>query len=271
MSFISKLKQWAYGRYLHHLSKGDAGGQRPPLYQNDYLANAILMAQKKQLRLVIYTCIINGYDHLADPLFCSPNIHYVAFTDDPSFTSTFWETRPLPEIIRNYTPGMANRYLKFHPFDFFCDSYDAAIYVDGNVQIVQDPMPLAYLVSSNIGIGVHKHCLRKDVYDEAYACLGAKRGKKKAIARLMRRYRNEGFPKGFGLFECTIIVYNLHNQNGKRIAHRVFTELVNSDCGRDQLILPYVIWRQGVPPDDVCRLGNNVWLNPFLHIATHAK
>ena len=75
----------------------------------------------------------------------------------------------------------------------------------------------------------------------------------------------------FGLFECTIIVTDLHNNKGIELLDKWWNEFIKSESMRDQISLPYVIWKNGYSIDDIGNLGYNLKLNPKFKCWDHSK
>lgn len=221
-------------------------------------------------RGVVYTCITKGYDIAKDPLLLGNNLEYICFTDAYDSNCYYWKMIDIPEAAKKCYGGSVNRYCKMHPFDLFPD-YSYAIYIDGNVQTISDLTRLYSVASeSKTGIAMHLHSRRDCVYKEAEACSLYKRGNVRNIQSLMNRYRQEGFPENFGLLECTIIVVDLKNANAKKIFAEWWNELNICNTGRDQLVFPYILWKNGFAINDVGILGNNEYKNPKFFIYPHS-
>lgn len=220
---------------------------------------------------VVYTCITNGYDRLKQPIFTNENVDYICFTDniDKQDANTKWKVMSIPEEALKHGGRLVNRYCKMHPTELF-PNYDYAIYIDGNVQTVSD---MSYLYSvakkSKTGIAMHLHSNRNSVYEEAEACILYKRGNVDQIKELVSSYKEEGFPAEAGLYEATIIVFDLHNENVNRIMLAWWEELNSKRTNRDQLSFPYVLWKYGYCKDDMGILGNNEYKNYKFIIFKH--
>jgi hypothetical protein len=168
----------------------------------------------------------------------------------------------------------ANRFFKMHPKDILPD-YPYSIYIDGNVLVVSDVSSLCSIAKGvKSGIAMHRHNERDCVYLEAEVCKLFKRGNAAKIDEQMKKYKAEGFPEHFGLFEATIIVVDLKNTLSRKILNDWWNEFKTSGSGRDQLAFPYVIWKNGLKMEDVGVLGNCVDLNPKfrrLDLGDHAN
>lgn len=232
---------------------------------NREYASPLPVADKKG---VVYTCVFDGYDELRDPLVNSTELRFVAFTDAVRNSETgCWEIEDYPALA---DPRInINRWCKMHPFELF-EGCDYAIYIDGNVTVTSDVSSL-YRVAKEApcGIAMHAHHLRECVYDEAAVCRITKKGNAEAISGQMARYRSEGFPRKFGLCEATVIVTDLKNPSARELYSAWWDEFCRSESGRDQLALPYVMWKLGYSMSDIGCLGNDEYHNPKFFIEQH--
>lgn len=218
---------------------------------------------------VAYACITSGYDRPKEPLYQDPNLKYVLYTDAKIESSSVWETRPIEKMEIKEGNNFVNRYFKFHPFELF-EGYDFSIYVDGNVQLISDTSALfAVAKGAKTGIAMHKHAYMDCLYKNALWCEYNNRGNLEAMKKQTEKYRAEGFPEEYGLLEATIIVVDLHNPNARKIMTDWWDEFVDSQSGRDQISLPYVLWKDGFSIDDIGCLGNDEYHNPKFRIYGH--
>jgi hypothetical protein len=228
-------------------------------------SNGALMYQNRMV--TVYTCITGGYDQPIKPIYCPNTEKFVLFSDDLSSSEELeWHGISLDKVP-GLQPGMnVNRYCKMHPYSIFSGD-DYSIYLDGNVQVVSDLTALTEIARrSKVGIAMHRHPMRNCAYVEAEVCIASHRGNPEAIKKQMKKYREEGFPENFGFYEATVIVADLSNQNGKRILESWWDEFCRSGSGRDQLALPYVIWKNGFAMSDIGSLGCNLQFNPKFRI-----
>ena len=118
---------------------------------------------------------------------------------------------------------------------------------------------------------MHRHHARNCIYIEGKACKIAKKGNAHKIKEQLSHYQQLNFPKKFGLYECNVIAFDLKNKNEKLIMDEWWDELVRSGSMRDQLSLPFVIWKMGYDFSDIGSLGNNVYKNELFAIKEHKK
>lgn len=224
-------------------------------------------ATNPDARIAIYTCITGSYDNIAEPYFTSDRISYYLYTDT-YFRDTIWKVRKIPKSIveLNLTAAEINRYIKMHPHELFSE-YDYTIYVDGKITIVSDLSQMVSTLCGYYGIGMHQHSFRNDLYNEANACIMYKKGNLGKIKEQIRRYEDEGMPRQFGMREAAVIVCDIKNQQGRQLLESWWQDYIFSKSGRDQLSLPYVVWKSGHEIDDIDIVDeNNIECNRKIRI-----
>ena len=216
----------------------------------------------------VYSCVTNSYDHISEPYYDPGSYEGLLFSDEEC-DSAFWKHCSLDfsnqELAKN-----PNRFIKLHPFGF-SKNYDFAIYVDGSVVLVSDISQFAEAAkSAPAGFAIHQHPFRDCLYDEGTYCIASGRGNASQIKAQLAHYEAEGMPHHFGLFEATVFAVDLHNEVARSIFENWWDELCRSGSGRDQLALPYVLWKLGVSVSSVGVLGTDVSLNPKLRVLKHS-
>jgi hypothetical protein len=222
-------------------------------------------------KVAVYQAVIGNYDDLKSaPVLDSDIYSFFLFTDSNNEYAN-WKKKEISEHIRNLSnPILINRYLKMHPYELFPD-YDFAVYLDGNIQIISDIRPMLRQVSPATGLAIHTHSRRNCVYDESKICIRIKKGNRKKINTQMNKYRKEGFPCHWGLFECTMIICDLKNEIGERILSSWWEEFLSAESLRDQLSLPYILWKNGYKKEDIGNFFINIFKNPKLCWHNHNR
>lgn len=239
--------------------------------ENDFKYDTSLVKDKKP-KIAVYTCITGQYDKLITPFLNFDNIDYIAFTDNKEEDNKVWEIRDIPENIKQLQDNiLINRYIKFHPSELFKENYDYAIYIDGNIKVISDLTNLVYAINNATGLAFHRHQFRNCIYNEIEVCRLIGKGNYEKMKKQTQRYRQEGFPEQFGLYECNVIVSDLKNNTGIELLHTWWNEFRNSESYRDQICLPYVVWKNNCQFDDIGSLGNNVYKNPKIRLENHKK
>ncbi len=220
-------------------------------------------------KFVVYTCITGGYDHIQEPLYTSPCIDYVLLTDNDRLASKHWRICPIPQQTAGMNPILVNRYVKFHPAELF-PQYDYAVYVDGNIQVLSDVRNMVNRLHDSTGLALHRHDSRDCLYKEVQVCKMVKRGNPEKLTAQMEKYRQEGMPEHFGMYEANIILSDLHNPESQKLLSAWWEEFLASESMRDQVALPYVIWKSGHRCEEVGFLGGSMFRNPKFKKVEHS-
>lgn len=227
----------------------------------------------KDKNIAIYTCVVGEYDSIQIPLVTFDNVDYILYTDNPEKYlkySDIYIIKKLPNDILKLGHILANRYVKFHPFELNI-GYDYAIYLDGNVRVISDVRMFVEQCNCKTGIAMHRHRERNCVYQEAAVCKLLRRGNPQFIDQQIQLYRDQGFPENYGMNEATVIVSDLNNSVSHELLNAWWNEFVNSKSMRDQIAWPYVLWSNGYKSQDVGNLGYNIYANYKLEIVRHSK
>lgn len=221
-------------------------------------------------KVVVYSCITGKYDNSIIPKYTPSNVKYIMYTNDDNCPG--WECRKIPkEIMDLENPVAINRYIKFNPHELFNNEFDFSIYIDGNINVISDLSKIICLVDKKYGFAFHRHYARQSILDEAKYCIAYKKGNKSQILELLKKYEDEKFPLEYGLVEGNVIVNDLKNLKSKKIMKEIWNEFNNLKAYRDQLIIPYVLWKNSIEIKDIATLGNNVYKNPKIRVEGHKK
>jgi hypothetical protein len=203
-----------------------------------------------QRRLAIYTCIAGDYDELLLPAVAEVEADYFCFTDQPIADARGWQLRPLPEFRTD--GGLASRYVKMHPHRLFAD-HDVSVYVDANVRPLDGIVPLAEDALGRGCLAMYRHPFRSRLTDEANECALLGYDFLWRFRRQMRRYAMEGLPPAVAMVEANVLMRRHHDRQ-LIAAMDLWWREFNCGVRRDQLSLPYVLWKQGI---DVVDLGRS--------------
>lgn len=236
--------------------------------RNDVINKSVHIESECNKKILVYTCITGSYDEVPAIYLKESCCDYVLVTNNKNLKSDEWKIFYVddPELSK-YNNMQINRYFKMNP-SYFKD-YDYSIYVDGNIEIISTLSDLIKKVDNRYGIAFHKHKDNECIYDESKLCIYLKKGNKEKILELMDKYKAEGFPVKYGLPEANVIVTDLSNSIALKIFEDWWNKLNESGCGRDQLILPYVLWKNNINVSSITTLGENVYQNYKIRIRNH--
>lgn len=191
-------------------------------------------------KIIVYTCVTNGYDQIYSPSPANPNIEYICFNDGTISVPPPWRDSRLPN---KYCGAKANRHTKicYYEYDVLREA-DILIYIDGSVRIVGDLEDLVSYVDKSDGhTFLYEHPYRNCIYEEINECAISKKAPLNDLAKLNKKLKNERMPIKFGLFEGGIIVRK-PAADGQQLMSAWWSEYC-SGVKRDQLALMYVSWK----------------------------
>lgn len=222
--------------------------------------------------LTVYTAIIGTIDPLWSLVpGTEGGARYVCFTDRARAevplpgcgkSGTHWE-----QII--VTPQWDARRTARH-YKALPDHYLSGgvfIWMDGNVRLRATPEAIVARYLRN-DLATFKHPRRKDVYQEAQACIELKKDAAKVLQRQVRAYAKAGHPAGWGLAETRVVI----RRNTARIAqlNAAWWEQLLLYSIRDQVSFPFVCWQLGITWDVIPGRCRRTEQPDFIHIG-HAK
>ncbi len=224
-------------------------------------------------KIAVYTVVFGDYDALYEPKCCPDNCSFFLISDCGSIPpESSWKRLVLPEEIRAQMRGMnnieKNRFLKMMPHLLFPD-FNYSVYLDGNVQMVTDPTEFINRMPP-WGMSSHLHVSRTCVYEEAKAILLQKKAAKEDMEDVVAYLEQERMPKNYGLLECPVLVRR-HNQPECKKLMEEWWELFERFPFRDQMLLPLVLYRNGIGVEEVAWLGTNVRHSPSFRQYTHSR
>jgi len=195
-------------------------------------------------KVVVYTAVTGNYDNLAAPAMKVPNWNYLCFTDEPSVARPGWEIRVLPQS--DLDPIRRSRLPKILAHRFLFD-YDISIWIDANIGIAGDLAAFCKTALAHADIAFFRHGdHRPSVFAEIQACSLLNKAPYEVMARQYESYRGNGFPDNVGIIpECGVIVRRHHRPRVRAAMEEWWTELL-AHSPRDQIGLPYVIWRNSL-------------------------
>lgn len=201
----------------------------------------------------------------------SKKVDFVLFSDNENIKAEGWQVKPIDRTLDILRGDLINRYYKFFP-SIVLPRADFSIYVDGNLHIKSDLMPMINtMVQENAVLGCAKHSQRKTIAEEVEVCLklGKFKGDDYVRANLqLESYMKQQMPLESPLCAAGILV---RNQRSSKLlpAMQLWWNEINKYTARDQISLPFVLWKTGLPYHqfDFNVLGDN----PYFKRNTHRK
>jgi hypothetical protein len=203
-------------------------------------------------KVVVYTCITNGYDNLWEPEITDDTIDFICFTDDLKIKSnTQWSIRKIPKIFNHLPKTKIYRALKLLPHILF-NNYDMSLWVDGSVQIKKD---LEGFINShsNKKITLSENPYVNCIYEESDLIKKLKKEKPEVIDNQISKYSNLNYPKNNGSVQ-TGVLFRKHNDPEVIKFNEDWWRETLDNSNRDQLSFNFLKWKSSlniniIPPD----------------------
>lgn len=228
-------------------------------------------------RLAVYTCVFGNYDDVEEPIIKGRFCDYYIVTDQIVSPKSKWkqiEPKAYPESFDSWHPAIKNRYFKMHPDVLFPD-HQYSLYVDGNIKLITDMYPFLVEMKSRRSVfGLFNHPVWNCIWDMTEVLIEQGLVDRDGAVSQLSRYSSEGFPKQWGLFECSFIMREHHHTESKETMDIWWNEYLHGEK-RDQICFPYALWKNGMQFTDVCSFGKN-WrkcsrLKEKAHNRPHSK
>lgn len=222
-------------------------------------------------RMAVYSCMVGSYDDIKEPIFRFPDTDYYMVTDGSVPCNSAWTKIDINGITA--TKGLDNirkaRYVKTHPHILFPD-YEYSIWVDANIRIVGDLRKYIRYLGSTIPFASNWHPSRNCIFDERKACSFASKGNTREMKSQVADYKEKGMPRHYGLIETNVIVRRHSDERVISLMEDWFDEIQRHST-RDQLSLPFVLWRAGYKLSDVGFICSQIRENPDFIVTGHSK
>lgn len=209
-------------------------------------------------KIAVYTCIIGEYDILEEPIMKPDNCDFYVITDQKISSSSVWKKIDPYQYIKkgNFTDIMINRYFKMNPHLIFKD-YKYSFYVDGNFKILTDMTEHINRIS-NYGLAFFGHPERQCVFEEISVCIEMKKCSADKLNEQKEYLKENKMPLNYGLLAACIIAREHNNLHCREIMENWWKEFLKFPY-RDQLSLPFVLYKMGIEIKDISTLGDNCW------------
>jgi len=196
---------------------------------------------------VVYTCLTGGYDGLLQHGYVASGWDYVCFSNDIREGSVgHWKIRRID--YESDDKQLLSRFPKLQPHEVLPE-YDVSLYVDANVALNDDTVfkCIDELIENGTLLAGVKHQSRNCLYKESlFLILGGRAKNVSLTLQQMRNYKQEGFPRNFGMYEANIIFRQHNHPQIIQQCNDWWHERLNFSH-RDQLSYSYTLWKNHLP------------------------
>ena len=213
---------------------------------------------------VVYCVVTGNYDQIREPKVINKDWDYILYTDSENIDSKVWRVRKT-ENKDNLDNRLLARKYKILGHEYLCD-YDYSIYVDGKLQIIGDLTKYIEMYSCYESMLCMNHYLSADAYEEAELCKENGFEDPGRIDAQMIRYRQEGFPEGWGQVDTAILVRNHRDRKLKETMSDWWSEVAHCTA-RDQLSFTYCCWKNSFLYDSSpLFIADNDYVYQYKHV-----
>ncbi|MFH4486762.1 glycosyltransferase [Vibrio metschnikovii] len=214
--------------------------------------------------IIIYTCNFGGYESVKEPESIIPGVKYILFTDDPSLKSKHWDVHVID--TKSLSSSRASRLPKILPHQYLPE-HDISIYVDSSITLKNKDLNQEVIsVLGDNHFAFYPHFSRDCIYEEAEACISLGKVRKDPTRRFIKKIKQDGFPKQFGLVENALIVRK--NTILTQRVNEFWYDLYYQNQPRDQFYLMYVLWRLDAP-FSLFKDSDDFRKSPWLSFTSH--
>ena len=217
----------------------------------------------KKPKIIVYSVNTGGYDELRSPDVYDPNIRYILFTDNKYFKSDVWEVNHIDFVDSKLDNRRKARYIKINPH-LVLPNHDISIWVDHcyKPRFNNAEEFLKEIGFFNNNIMSYKHDVRQCIYSESEEVKQQRLDYDDIVNSQMSRYRIEGFPRNYGLFDSGFTIRK-YNKVVNEFNDIWWSEIKNFSA-RDQLSQVYSSWKSGVDIKPIL-VGSSIYSNKYLN------
>lgn len=234
------------------------------------MADDMLAKTSFNKQIVIYSFCMNNITQRPYPTikYHHPNIDYIMYSDDINMGETCrsgWTLRPIKDFPPEYSVQDRNKDIKWHPFREFGLKYDYSIYIDTKVEFIGDPLYLIDEICDKLKYGFTCHMYDYkptnyednwvDVYSHIDYLVSVHVGIKNNLLLFKQLLEKENYPQKSRLLETAIVITDLTNLFAQEIENKIFDNYINVNTYRDQVVVPYVLWKNDIRIQDCGILG----------------
>lgn len=207
-------------------------------------------------RIAVYSCHFGRYepfhDHALGP---EGEWDRIVFTDRADLEAPGRRRVLVSEGFDGLTAKQASRLPKLMP-EVFLGQYDWVIYVDNRARLILRPDEVVARISMGQGGAavpgryLARHPQRGCAWREARVCLRKGFISETEYEGVRARFEASGFPQEAGMWVNTALVQKMGSEETARLNAEWFRAFCTV-AGRDQVLLPFVIWQTGLAQQDL--------------------
>ncbi|UCH47836.1 MAG: DUF616 domain-containing protein [Betaproteobacteria bacterium] len=187
--------------------------------------------------LICYTAVFGDYDALGPCPEGLPDTEFYCFTDSARVCAPGWTVIEVDFIYRD--PRRTARLFKLAPQMLFPRAR-SSVWLDANLLTKREFFE--YLKRyKECSFACFRHPRRRNVYEEAAACIKHGKDDIVVIRRQVERYRALGLPESAGLINSSVLLRRHQSEEVVRFQEK-WLEETDQQCSRDQISFVFASW-----------------------------
>jgi hypothetical protein len=193
-------------------------------------------------RIIVYSCIFGNYEEVKKPPIAYPGVQYLLFTDNPNLQAKGWHIHLIqagdsnPRRLSRMPKILSHHYLPEH---------DVSVYMDGTLELrTRNIHRLVKNCLRGRNLALFRHYKRTCIYSEGLHCVAVGKEHPDIVKKQLARYKQEGFPADYGLFENAFIIRR--NTRETQALNNLWWLEYSAGSQRDQLSFMYCLWHLGM-------------------------
>jgi len=202
----------------------------------------------RDVKRVACSTAVGGHDYFRLVRNRDPRFRYIGFSDTVDF-GRGWEVYSAAEHAPAWVDNarILSKFPKICPFEVFPDA-EWMLWTDACIRIrTTDILSLFRSRKKDADLYMWRHPARGCAYHEAQFCSTfPQHGPRELFRKHVQHMKDEGFPEDWGLWCAGLFL--IRNTEQTRAFGRLWWSELCSGCLRDQVSLPYALWRSSLRP-----------------------
>jgi len=192
-------------------------------------------------KFVLYTAIFGRPGRFNIPKVSVPDVDRFCYTD-MDIEILFYRLKKMK--LNHLISIRRQRFVKICIPDDIFNNYEYSVYIDCKRPISINFDYLLSRLKPGSDFLTRPHRRRSCIYDEGEFCIRKKKDSKAVISKQLNFYRSENYPVHNGLHASGLLLRR-HTEKVKEFS-RLWWEQIERYSHRDQISLPYVVWKYGM-------------------------
>jgi len=199
------------------------------------------------MKIAVITSMCGLHTKLRNPSVKFDGVDYIAFVDRIHENCSVWDQRKaLDFTLDDKFKGRRNaKIYKVMP-QMFLPEYDYWFWMDSTHEVIMDPKKIIEKYLGDSDIGLWKHTDRDCSYQEAEIIKKLNYDHRELVQNQINYYRSMGYPENNGLYELPASIRK--NTDRVKILNMRWWEQICRYSSRDQISMPFVLWKTGIEP-----------------------